>query len=440
MRIPIVVSVVILAGGTGLGWQAHQRLAAVRQTHQQLINEAAQLGIAVDRTHPAEPVHPTKHGRENREAGVQLAAAEFITFAGEMEAFKSRGGNQLDAAMQKRLVAFIDRMMALNSSQFKALISEVGANEDINDGVRQDLIGFSIMTLANEQPQAAVARFRESRGLFTDAQIGGKVLSTSLACWAEDDPLAALKWVRHHGGKYSDLITEDTKLGMISGAAVQYPKFAFKLIAELGLNDAEHAIQGVVDAAKTDRERSATLAGLRGYLATVTDESAREETASRAIHGLALGIVREGFEAARQWLDTAQLTPAEFEFFTDGLTPLAKSADNGRWVEWLGTTLPPSQSDEKIRGYVSAWTQIDYKAAGKWLSTASDGQVKNAAICAYAETVARYEPQVAAQWALTLPVGDERDATLKQILANWPRNDQASIDAAAAFAKENGIE
>ena len=439
MRYPIVVSILVLAVGAGLGWQQHQRLAAVRQTHRQLVDEAAGLGIAIDPAHPAAPPYLIKHERENRGVGVQLAATEFVDFARELDAFRSQGGNQLDAGMQQRLMVFIDRMMALNSAQFKALLAEVSANNDINNEVRQDLIGYSIVTLANEQPQAALARFSESYGLFTEAR-AAKVLASSLACWAKDDPLAALKWVRSQAGKFAGLITEDTKLGMISGAAVQYPKFAFKLIGELDLNDAGQAIQGVVDAAKTAPERTATLAGLRGYLATLTDETAREETANRAIHSLARGSMREGFESSMQWLDTARLTPAEFAVFADGLTPQPKSADNGQWVEWLGNAFPPYQTDEKVRAFVSAWTQSDCQAAGKWLGSAPDGATKNMAIRAYAEMVASYEPEVAAQWALTLPPGDDRDATLKQILANWPRNDPAAIEAASAFAKENGIE
>lgn len=440
MTKPIVASVVIVAVGAGLAWHEQQRLAAVRQTHQQLVNEAAQLGIAIDPAHPAEPLNLTKHGRENREVGVQLAAAEFIAFAQEMAAYREAGGNQLDAAMQQRLMEFMDRMMALNSAQLKELIAEVGANKDLKDEIRQDLIGFSIMTLANEQPQAALVIFAESSGQFTDARIGARVLSASLACWAKDDPLAALKWVRNDAGKFAALISDDTKLAMVSGAAVQYPKFAFKLIGELGLKDPDHAIQGVVDAADTPQERSATLAGLRNYLATVNDDTAREATASRSIHSLALGSMRDGFDAASQWVASAKLTPAELEDFADGLSPQPKSADTGRWIEWFGTALPPEQADEKIRGFVSTWTQNDCQAAGQWLGGAPDSPAKNSAIRAYAETVASYQPEVAAQWALTLPAGDERDATLKQIHANWPKTDAAAIESAAAFAKEHDIE
>jgi hypothetical protein len=440
MSYPLVVTVFILVVGAGLGWRGHQRLASVRQMHQQTVAEAAEAGIALNPSRPGESLRLTKRERGDSGVGVQLAAAEFIAFAQDMDAYRSGGGSQHDPAMQKRLMEFMDRMMALSATQFKALIAEVGANKDLPDAIRQDLIGFSITALANDQPQAAIALFSEASGLFSDARIGGRVLAAVLACWAKDDPLAALAWVQHHAGKHAALVTEDTKLGMIAAAAVQYPKFAFKLIGELALNDAAQAVQGVVDGARTAAERSATLAGLRGYLATLTDAAAREATATRALQGLALGSMRGGFESARQWLESVKLTPPELEAFAGGVTPQPKSDDNGQWVEWIGNTLAADQAAEKIHGFVSVWTQIDCPAAGKWLSAAADGPVKTAAIRAYAETVASYEPEVAAQWALTLPPGDERDATLRQIYQNWPRPDAAASEAAAAFAKEHGIE
>jgi len=440
MRTPIIFSLVILTGAAGLGWHSHQQLAALRLTHELLLATAAQLGITMDPAHPDKWLYLTNRGRLDRELGVQLAAAEFIEFAKDMAAYTEAGGNPLAGPMQQRLMEFMDRMMALNSAQFKALIAEVAANNELKDEIRQDLIGFSIMTLANEQPHAALRIFGESSGVFTDAQVGARVLATSLACWAKDDPLAALKWLRHHTGKYAELITEDTKLGMVSAAAILYPKFAFKLIAELDLNDAQHAIQSVVDAADTPQQRGATLAGLRAYLATLNDANASETTASTVFHGLALGSMRDGFESASQWLANARLTPAELENFADGLTPQPKSADTGRWIEWLGTALPPAQADEKIRGFVSTWTQNECEAAGHWLGCAADSPAKHSAIRAYAETVASYQPQVAVEWALTLPEGDERDATLKQIYQNWPKTDAAAIEAADAFAKDNGVE
>ena len=53
--------------------------------------------------------------------------------------------------------------------------------------------------------------------------------------------------------------------------------------------------------------------------------------------------------------------------------------------------------------------------------------------------MARYEPATAAQWALTLPAGQERDATLRTIYQNWPGSDPAAREAAAAFAQTHGL-
>ncbi len=60
-------------------------------------------------------------------------------------------------------------------------------------------------------------------------------------------------------------------------------------------------------------------------------------------------------------------------------------------------------------------------------------------IRSYAETVSSYEPATAAQWALTLPAGPARDATLRTIYQNWPRHDPAAREAAATFAQQHGI-
>ena len=81
MKTPIAVTVAILASGAGLGWNAHHRLATLRLTHEQLLATAAQLGIGFDPAHPGEPLNLAKRGRQSREFGEHLAAADFIALA-----------------------------------------------------------------------------------------------------------------------------------------------------------------------------------------------------------------------------------------------------------------------------------------------------------------------------------------------------------------------
>jgi hypothetical protein len=438
MKISIAASVLILAVAAGFGLQNQQRLGVVRENHARLAAEAAKLGISLDPSNDADPVHITKRGRADREAEARLAATEFIAFAKEMEAIEKNGGAP-DEAMQKRTMEFMDRMMSLDSAQLKILIAELRASKELKDETRQGLIAFSIMTLSNDHPQAALALLTESSDLLDNDNMGTHVVSSSLAKWGKDDPLAALEWVKKNSAKFPDLVTEDAKRGLISGAAVSDPRLAFKLIGELGIKEAVFPISGIIGAAKTAEDRTVVLGALREHLATISDEAARHNVANNAVVALARGVVKEGFEAGTKWLASANLSPVELESFASGLSSSDKKGESGQWIEWIGATLPADKSSDSIRNIVRNWTQDDFQAAGKWLTTAPEGEAKNTSIRSYAETVSRYEPETAAQWAMTLPAGKDRDQTLKKIYHNWPKGDDVAKEAAAAFAKEHGI-
>jgi hypothetical protein len=436
MKFPIAISALILATGAGLGWFEYQRLAAVRKIHRDLVAEAAAVGIAIDPAKPGNAILLANHERDTRDLGPKLTAAEFIAFALELEAFEASNGGRPDEAVHLRILDIMDRMRLLNAAQLKSLITEISTNKEIKEKTRQDLLDFSIMSVANDQPQTALALFSEFSKHFTDARVAGKILAASLARLAKNDPLAALEWVRANSEHYTTLITEDTKRGMILGAAVQYPKLAFKLADALDFKDASVAIQGIVSAAKSPEERTATLAALRQFTTTITDDTARNAASNIGVRVLFQGILQDGYDATNKWLTAANLTQSELETFADGVSAFTKSSDTGQWIEWLDAALPSDKADEKIRNCVSNWTQSDYQAAGKWLAALPDGPTKNSSVRAYAETVSRYEPDSAAQWAMTLPAGNDRDATLKTVYQNWQVRDPA---AAAAFATQNGI-
>lgn len=435
MKVSIAASILILLVAALFAFHGHQQLVTVRESHEKLVFSASQLGISVDPAHPDAAVRITKRERVNKEADAKAAALEFIAFAREMEAMEKKGGPP-DEGLQKRVLEMMDRLMSLDSSQLKILIAEVRAARDLKDETRQGLIGFSIMTLSNDHPQAALALLTESSDLFKDKGMGTHVISSSLAKWAKDDPLSALEWLRRNNGKFPDLITDDAKRGLIAGTAIQDPRLAFKLVGELDIKEVSQAISSIAHAARTPEERTATLVALRDHLAAIPDEKARAEAGRAALDQLARSALQENFDSASQWIASSKLTPEELESFADGLHHSSKTSECGQWVEWVGHNLPPDKAAQKIGNLVSNWTRNDYLAAGKWLTTAPEGPTKNAAIRSYALTVSRYEPETAAQWALTLPPGKDRDQTLRNIYQNWPGDDGAAKEA---FAREHGI-
>ena len=180
-----------------------------------------------------------------------------------------------------------------------------------------------------------------------------------------------------------------------------------------------------------------TLSAIREHLATLTDDNSHSEIRDHIMDSLSSIVAKQDFNSASKWIATAGFSPVELENFAGSLSySLLKNSEKGLWIDWMGKTLPPNKAEDQIRKMVTNWTQNDYQAAGKWLTTAPEGSTKNTAIRSYAETVSQFEPQTAAQWALTLPPGKERNQTLKSIYNNWPKDDSAAKET---FKQEHGI-
>jgi hypothetical protein len=108
------------------------------------------------------------------------------------------------------------------------------------------------------------------------------------------------------------------------------------------------------------------------------------------------------------------------------------AADTGKWLDWLSPPGTPG-GEAATRRLMREWTRNDYKAAGEWLAAATPP--RDTAVMSYLETVAPYDPEVAARWAGTLTGGRAADA-MKRIHAALQAADSG---AASDFARRHGL-
>lgn len=208
-------------------------------------------------------------------------------------------------------------------------------------------------------------------------------------------------------------------------------------IITLAHDHPEAAAALFVESPNAPGHRAAVLAALRGYLATLPDAAERNEIRGRAFGVFASTAGTAGFDNLTGWLAESKFTPEEKTQFASGLTYFTIRENTGRWVEWMSGNLAAESLPDPVRAIVGEWTRQDYMAAGKWLGATPDGPAKQVAVVAYVEAVAEYEPQVAVQWAMTLPPGTGREEALKSIYQNWPMTDP---EGAAEFARAHGME
>lgn len=229
-------------------------------------------------------------------------------------------------------------------------------------------------------------------------------------------------------------LENDECAGLLSGAASSDPALAFTRIADLGVEEISEAVHAIIGTAKTPGQRAAVLEAFRGYLAGIPDEAERDKIRAEALGEMACNLGAEGFDPLTAWLTSQKLDPAELSSFAAGLSYETIGGETGRWIDWMAASVPTDQRGERISDLMGQWTQEDYVTAGEWLAAAAEGPARTAAVKAYAEGVAEYEPQIAAQWVLTLADPEDRAETLKRIYLNLPAAE------AAAFAAEHGVE
>lgn len=441
MKISLLLSALLAGVILLIGWRNQVRLGTLAETRTRLVADAAASGIPTDDGNTADSSTGRRERRPDKDASAKATAADLIAFAQEMEALQKSGEKPEDMAkFQERILGFMDRMSAMDATQLKLLISEFRAAPGLSEETRQGLVGFSVMTLANDHPQVALGLFTEASDLFKDNRMTQHMVSSALGNWSRKDPLAALEWMRTNREKFPELINDQAKRGLISGAAVQDPKVAFKLIAELGISpkddDYNNSIQAIVQSAKLPNQRAAVLEALRENLGGIKTEEEKQKVIHSAFHAFALNLAPEGFETASGWISSTNPSAEELEAFAGGVSFLSKKEEKGRWLQWMGDTLPEEKARPQVKQMIRQWTNDDYQAAGQWLVSAPDGPTKYAAVESYAETVAPYEPETAAQWALTLPLGKGRDATLKKVQQQIQNKDPV---AGAAFAEKHGV-
>jgi hypothetical protein len=439
MKRSFFTAALILIVAACLGWRSSSRLAAARERNSRALAEAASLGISPD---PANPLAKVTVDRQ-REIRSSLPASEYLVFIKEMEEKRKQGrqSTMSDEESMKRVMAMVERLSSLDADGLTRLMNELQANAELTAETRDNAVMLALTTFADHHPQAALAVFTGSGEALTQASMRRQFVATALGKWAKDDPLGAVKWIQEHHEKYSDVINDDVKNNVIASTASQDPKLAFQLLGDLKFKDNEQAISWIMSAAKTSTERNATLQALREYTANLKDSRKREESLAGCLYMLSGQAMQEGFQQGAQWLDSAKLSATELQSLGSRFSAHdIQSSDTGHWVEWLAKNLPESEAtSNQISTMLDNWTQKDYVAAGKWLTATPDGPTKQAAVIGYVDAVASYEPETAAQWAMTLSSGEDRARALKQIYHKWPKNDPAAKAAAEAFADQHGI-
>ncbi len=433
MKTSSALTVFTLVAGViaiGFGFRDRQRVASLHADHQKLIAAARSLGIAVNSAGRLIDPSRGKRPRDDRDETARRIAREVIALA----RVAPPEGETREEEEQRRLM-LLAPLLDLNAAQLKIFIAEVSATNALeHEPVLQNLVGYAFVWLAELDPRSALALVTDSGEMIAPTVIGESHIASALSKLAGEDPVAALEWVKANSEKHPDLITENSKIGVLSALAAHDPDLAFQTLGELALPNTPETVIQILFGARTPKVRKMILARFRDHLGTMGDAKTQQTAVNQIFRQLARSVSERGFAAAAGW--TEELTPGEAEAFAAGISH-NRTKDVDQWIEWSARTLSEANMHNVVRELMSDWARNDLQAAGSWLAQAPDDDAKIPAVQAYAGTAAALDPHTATQWALALPPGEERQSTLRTIHNRWPATD---AEGKAAFGKEYGVE
>jgi hypothetical protein len=144
----------------------------------------------------------------------------------------------------------------------------------------------------------------------------------------------------------------------------------------------------------------------------------------------------QGFDAAREILDSASLTPEKHDLAAASIASANIGPETPARAKWLMESLR-SQDKRAIVEFADQWTHADYQGAAQWMNSLPAGKQRDAAVAGFAPVAAKIDGATAVDWSLTLSDPAERSSCLDDVIRRWKETD---TDAANAYLKEKGIE
>lgn len=432
MKGPLIASGGVIAVGCVLVLWQQSQIGEIQKQLDSIQKVAVQRGVKLNMRASA--------GRRGRGAEDRKAARLVDKVSGLLERAEmiERGGGRPDEALRDQIVNATVELMELSPANMRKVLAELRLNSALSEDTKAKVIGFSILFVAGDHPEAALRLFEESKDLLGSGAMASHVVGSALHSWAEMNPVAAIQWLKRNETPPSGMSLEEMQHAVLGGAAKNDPMMAFRLLDDIGMAESSDACEVIASSlADTQAGREALLSAMRGYISDMKNQHAARNISSAVMEAVARGVGKNSFETVSQWLDGESLPDSDLASFAEGLSWFSTGKETGAWLDWMAQRMPEEKLQEPVESLVGDWVEEDYLAAGKWLREVPDGPIKIPAVKAYAEAVAAYDPEIAIEWAMTIGDPQARRTTLKAIHDNWPTEDE---EGAARFAAQHGLE
>ena len=403
MRLSLIICALIGLVAALVGWREKQLISREKEENDKLLKE-----VATNFSEDAKPPNTLERRKDELAMNEKVKALTRDYLALIRDYGETPSGESAEE-YAKRQANIKSRLEELDPAGIKQFMDECAKNPDMNLRIKRDLNNYVQTVFIWKYPIEMARMMSQSPELFG---ISDKTMPEGIIY----DPFEYL--IYYYSGEKYDLQT------VFQCLAESPPEFQAKYIG-----------QATKYYADSPARRVELLEEMRDFAST----PAQKEIVMGQLSELVFGRpdAKGSFIELSDWIGSANLSSEELVSATKDMHLKVRVGDTGQWLDWLAKVeMPDELSKERAFQLAAEWTEKDYLAVGKWLSSAPDSPEKSAAVSAYAAKAYPYDPEGAMQWIQTLPQGSDRAKALETIYQGMPQDSEA----AQAFADDNGLD
>lgn len=291
-----------------------------------------------------------------------------------------------------------------------------------------------LMSIAKSDPTAAITRFDK----VISARDGVNTIQTQLKALGKNGQIANHNWNPVYAAALGKWLDSAQAAGRLKDTDGQVAATRFEIGLVTGdLSGAARQLTLLPSADQSRLTRDLAKAANTPEQRRQLIEQANTAAGSSTILELARSFAKDGgYEATRDLLANAKLTPESHDLAAAGIATARIGPDTAARATWLLESLRSDQP-AAVTDFTVSWTQADHKGAAQWLNSLPAGKIRDAAVAGFAPAAAGLDGASAVEWALTLSDPAQRDATLTTVYQTWVKQEP---EAAATYLKQKGID
>jgi hypothetical protein len=272
-----------------------------------------------------------------------------------------------------------------------------------------------VETLMKEWTRTAPAEAAAFAGALPPGQTRTTIISKLGQGWGAADPEAAARWLQalpnssESHGAFNSLIGSWTKSD---------PARAASFILSQPANRSRERLLRTLGSSWSEDDPAAAFAWARQQ----SDPVIERQVVAEALGAMAAKDLQNASKYLSQ-LQSPEAQSRAIEVISNYIT----TREPDRAAKWLMEMSAAGQLiGRTLESPVISWTWRDPEAVGNWLNQQAASAVKDAAVGAHVEALARKDAPAAAAWAVTIGDNTLRQKRTKDVISTWAGKDRAA--------------